>query len=244
MNIVVVDDEPLARARLNRLVEQIPEWTVVGEGANGREALEQVERFSPDVILLDIRMPGIDGLEAARHLSNYDSPPAIIFTTAYGDHALEAFDAHALAYLLKPIQKEKLEEALGRAKQVSQAQLSAVNDESGLGAARTHIAAKQRGGMHLVSVDDILYFQADQKYVTVRHTEGEVLIEDSLKALEEEFGDLFLRIHRKTLVSRKHVRGINRTPTGQFQIVLKECEETPEISRRHVSEIKSALTHI
>lgn len=242
MNIVVVDDEPLARARLNRLVEQTPGWSVIGEAANGREALEQVDRLQPDVILLDIRMPGIDGLEAARHLATYENPPAIIFTTAYGDHALEAFDAHALAYLLKPVQKEKLDEALSRAKQVSRAQLTAVTNESGLGAARTHIAAKQRGGMHLVPIEDILFFQADQKYVTVRHKEGEVLIEDSLKALEEEFGDLFLRIHRKTLVARRHVRGINRTPTGQFQIILKDCDETPEISRRHVSEIKAALT--
>lgn len=244
MRILVVDDEPLARARILRLVDTMQDAEVVAEAANGREAIEQVEHFEPDVVLMDIRMPGIDGLEAARHLNTMDSPPAVIFVTAYGDYALEAFDAHALGYLLKPVQREKLEEALGRARQVSQAQLSALNSESNFGAARTHISAKHRGGMMLVPVREILYFQADQKYVTVKHSDGEVLIEDSLKSLEDEFGEMFIRVHRKTLVARRHISGLARGNTGQFHVVLKNHEDQPEISRRHVTDVKQAITSL
>lgn len=242
MRILVVDDEPLARSRILRLVENIADAEVVAEAANGREAIEQVEHFAPDVVLMDIRMPGIDGLEATHHLNSLNSPPAVIFVTAYGDYALDAFDAHALGYLLKPVQREKLEVALGRASQVSQTQLAAVNSDSNFGAARTHISAKHRGGMMLIPVRDILYFQADQKYVTVKHQDGEVLIEDSLKSLECEFGDLFIRIHRKTLVARRHISGLARGNTGQFHVVLRNSSEQPEISRRHVTDVKQAIT--
>lgn len=244
MRILVVDDEPLARARILRLVESMADAEVVAEAANGREAIQQAEHFEPDVVLIDIRMPGIDGLEAARHLNTMDKPPAVIFVTAYGDYALDAFDAHAMGYLLKPVQREKLEEALGRARQVTQAQLRAVNSETSFGSARTHISAKHRGGMMLVPVKDILYFQADQKYVTVKHTDGEVLIEDSLKSLEEEFGEIFIRIHRKTLVARRHIAGLARGNGGQFHVVLKDNDEQPEISRRHVTDVKQALNNL
>lgn len=242
MKVLIVDDEPLARARISRLLELMPDWQVVGEAANGHEALMQVEELQPDVVLMDIRMPGIDGLEAARHIANYDSPPSVIFTTAYGDHALEAFDAQALGYILKPVQKEKLEEALSRAQQVTRSQLAAINDETSFGAARTHIASKQRGGMQLIPLKDVLFFQADQKYVTVRHVNGEVIIEDSLKSLEEEFGEQFTRIHRKTLVAKRHLKGVARDTEGRFLVMLNGCDEQPEVSRRHVSEIKALLS--
>lgn len=244
MRILVVDDEPLARARILRLIEHIADADVIGEAANGREAIEQVERFGPDVVLMDIRMPGIDGLEATHHINTLNNPPAVIFVTAYGDYALDAFDAHALGYLLKPVQREKLEVALGRASQVSHSQLAAVNSDSNFGAARTHISAKHRGGMMLIPVRDILYFQADQKYVTVKYTDGEVLIEDSLKSLESEFGDLFIRIHRKTLVARRHISGLARGNTGQFHVVLRNSDDQPEISRRHVTDVKQAITSL
>lgn len=244
MKVLIVDDEPLARARLNRLLDLMPEWQAVGEAANGRDALIQVETLQPDVVLMDIRMPGIDGLEAARHIANYDNPPSVIFTTAYGDHALEAFDAQALGYLLKPVQREKLQEALSRAQQVTRTQLAAINEETPFGASRTHIASKQRGGMQLVPVKDVLYFQADQKYVTVRYIGGEMIVEDSLKSLETEFSEEFLRVHRKTLVSKRHLSGLLRDAEGRFLVTLNGCDETPEISRRHVTELKALLANM
>lgn len=244
MRILVVDDEPLARARILRLVDTMPDAEVVAEAANGREAIQQVEHYEPDVVLMDIRMPGIDGLEAARHLNSMNKPPAVIFVTAYGDYALEAFDAQAMGYLLKPVQREKLEEALSRARQVTQGQLSAISSETSFGASRTHISTKHRGGMMLIPVREILYFQADQKYVTVKYTDGEVLIEDSLKSLEDEFGESFIRIHRKTLVARRHITGIARGNAGQFHVILKDHPDQPEISRRHVSDVKQAITSI
>lgn len=244
MNILIVDDEAPARARLRRLLEDYPQARVVGEAGNGEEALNRVGELQPDVVLLDIRMPGMDGLEAARHLAQLEKPPAVIFTTAFSDYALEAFDAQAVDYLLKPVRKERLEAALQRARQVTPTQITAVNEQAEIGSVRTHISARHRGGLLLVPIDDVLFFHADQKYVTVYHTGGEVLIEDSLKSLETEFGDQVLRIHRNALVMKRALVGMERSLRGQFHVILKDSEERPEISRRHVSTVKRALQNL
>lgn len=245
MKILIVDDESPARDRLRSLVDEIGGHIVVGEAANGSEALTMCGSTEPDVILLDIRMPGIDGLEAARHLSQLDNPPAVIFTTAYGDHALEAFDAKAVAYLLKPVPREKLEDALERASQVTQTQLQA-NDSTGapLCEQRSHICARVRGGLQLVPVDDIIYFQADHKYVTVKSTADEVLIEESLKSLEEEFDNRFIRIHRNALVAVQYLEGLEKTSDGRCQAKLRGCEDRLDISRRHVSNVRKRLMNL
>ncbi len=240
MKVLIADDEAPARTRLRRLVEEIGGHQIVGEAANGREVLLRADKAQPDVLLLDIRMPGMDGLEAARHLTALDNPPAVIFTTAYGDHALEAFAAHAFDYLLKPIRKERLLQALTHVRKLNRAQSAAL---TGVAAARarSHICARVRGALQLVPVGEIVYFLADQKYVTVRHSGGSVLIEESLKTLEEEFAAAFTRVHRNALVATAHIIGLERDSDGQGHVRLRGVAERLEVSRRHAAELRQRL---
>ena len=240
MKVLIVDDEPPARARLAHILESMDDIEPVGEAANGLEAVQMVQQTRPDVVLMDIRMPGMDGLEASRHLSKMEEPPAVIFTTAYSDHALEAFDAHAVGYLVKPIRKEKLAESLQKARKLTQAQLATLSKETDH-EGRTHICARVRGNLELIPIDKIVYFQADQKYITVRHTEGEVLIEDALKNLEQEFANRFIRIHRNALVNVAYVAGMEKSRDGRFLISFNKVPDKLEISRRHVAEVRRFL---
>lgn len=240
MKILIADDEAPARTRLRRLVEEIDGHDVVGEAANGREALLLSDKTQPDVLLLDIRMPGMDGLEAARHLAGLENPPAVIFTTAYGDHALEAFAAHALDYLLKPIRKERLAQALTHVRKLNRAQSAALSSVETT-QARSHICARVRGTLQLVPVDEIVYFLADQKYVTVCYSDGSVLIEESLKTLETEFAAAFTRIHRNALVAAAHIIGLERGDDGHVHVRLRGVTERLEVSRRHAAELRQRL---
>ncbi|MCW8874621.1 MAG: response regulator transcription factor, partial [Gammaproteobacteria bacterium] len=167
MRCVIVDDEALARERLRSLVEEVAGLEVCGEAANGRDALLQCETLQPDLVFLDIRMPVMDGLEAARHLASAERPPAVIFTTAYGEHALEAFETHALDYLLKPVRRERLVQALERVRRITQGSSVAL---AGLpeSQVRSHICARVRGTLQVMPVAGIRYFQADSKYVIAR----------------------------------------------------------------------------
>jgi len=240
VKILIADDEAPARTRLRRLVEEIDGHDIVGEAANGREALLLSDKTQPDVLLLDIRMPGMDGLEAARHVATLENPPAVIFTTAYGDHALEAFAAHALDYLLKPIRKERLAQALTHVRKLNRAQSAALSNVE-TAQARSHICARVRGALQLVPVGEIVYFLADQKYVTVRYSEGSVLIEESLKALETEFAAAFTRIHRNALVAAAHIVGLERDDDGHVHVRLRGVTERLEVSRRHAAELRQRL---
>jgi two-component system response regulator AlgR len=240
MKVMIVDDERPALTRLAGMLAENPEYELCGEASNGLEAVRMAEKVRPDIVLLDIRMPGMDGLEAARHMSGMDQPPAIIFTTAYGEHALEAFETNAVAYLLKPIRQEKLVNALAGASRPNKAQLNRLSGDSNK-EKRTHICARVRGNLELIPLTDIYYFQADQKYVTVRHRHGEVLIEEPLKNLEEEFGDDFMRIHRNALVATDLVCGMDKSREGRFHVRLKGVDSSLEISRRHVAEVRSYL---
>ena len=240
MKVLIADDEAPARTRLRRLVEDIDGHDIVGEAATGREALLLSDKTQPDVLLLDIRMPGMDGLEAARHLAALENPPAVIFTTAYGDHALEAFAAHALDYLLKPIRKERLAQALAHVRKLNRAQSAALSSVD-TAQARSHICARVRGALQLVPVGEIVYFLADQKYVTVRYSDGSVLIEESLKALETEFAAAFTRIHRNALVAAAHITGLERDDDGHVHVRLRGVTERLEVSRRHAAELRQRL---
>ncbi|MGD8208105.1 MAG: LytTR family DNA-binding domain-containing protein [Thiohalocapsa sp.] len=240
MKVLVVDDELPARERLLGMLERIPGFVSCGEASNGLEALTLTEREQPDIVLMDVRMPGMDGIEAARHLAQLDKPPAVIFATAYGEHALEAFETRAVGYLLKPVRQERLEDALRQATRPTRAQLARLLDEENP-AARSHICARIRGRLELVPVEEVIYFQADQKYVTVCHQGGEVIIEDSLKSLEDEFGGRFLRIHRNALVSTQHMAGMERSREGRFEVMFRGIEERLEVSRRHVAEVRRFL---
>jgi two-component system response regulator AlgR len=237
MKLLIVDDEPPARDRLRRLLAELDDCEVVAEAANGEEALAQCGDLHPDVVLLDIRMPGLSGIQIARHIDSLDDPPAVIFTTAYDQYAVEAFETEAVAYLLKPVRKEKLAHALRHAGRVSPSRLVKVAESAGIEHRREQICARLGEQLRLIPVRDIYFFVADQKYVTVRHKGGENLIDESLKALAEEFAKDFVRIHRNALVAEKQISAVERTDSGQYVVRVRDCTEVLEVSRRHATEL-------
>lgn len=246
MRVLVCDDEKLARDRLARLTEAVPDMEVVGEAGNGREAVILAQSTRPDVVLLDIRMPDMDGIEAARHLLKLEHPPAVIFCTAYDEHALQAFKVQAVDYLLKPVSKDDLATALGRVHGISRSRLDALEgevDPQGT-AQRRHISARTHRGIELVPVDEIRYFLADQKYVTVKYPDGEVLIDDTLKELEDEFGERFVRIHRNALVAVGWLEGMELATAGHYQVRLKGVDERLVVSRRHVAGLRKMMARL
>jgi two-component system, LytTR family, response regulator AlgR len=237
LRVLIVDDEPPARERLRSLLAEIPDVEVVGEAVNGEQSLARTQELAPEVVLLDVRMPGMDGIEAARHLNALEEPPAVIFTTAFDEYAINAFDAHAIGYLLKPIRKEKLAAALARAGRLTRPQLQKIAAD-GNDKRRTHIAARHREGLRLIPIEEVQFFLAQQKYTTVRHLQGEDLIEDSLRALEEEFDSMFVRIHRNALVSVRYLERIERNAEGQYFVRLRGCEAPLQVSRRMAGELR------
>lgn len=243
MKVLICDDEFLARERLARFLRDLEGYEIVGEAENGEDALQQVNALQPDVVLLDLRMPVMDGLACAERLSQLPEPPAVIFCTAYDEHALAAFQVQAVGYLLKPVRKEQLAEALSRAGRVNRAQLEAVragSDELG-GSGRSHITAKTHRGIEMIPVEDVRYFLADQKYVTVRHGKGEVLIDETLKDLENEFGLRFIRIHRNALLALHYLDGLELVSPGQYQVRIKGIDERLVVSRRHLPDLRETM---
>jgi two-component system response regulator AlgR len=239
MNVLIVDDEQLARQRLKKLVSDTSGYQIIGEANSGEDALRKTQASNPDVVLMDIRMPGMDGIEAASYINRLDKPPAIIFTTAFSDHALQAFETHAIDYLLKPIKQSRLEAALDAATRMNKAQLNQLK-ENETGAAREKICVKNRGSLELIPINEIIYFKADQKYITLRTAEQEYLIEESLKALEDEFPQ-FIRIHRNALVSQHVLHGLTKNSGGHACISFKDIDDLLEVSRRHLPAIRKKL---
>lgn len=239
MKILLVDDEALARDRLRSLLAKAGAHEVVGEAAGGEECLRRVAKLQPDVVLLDIRMPGMDGLETARHLAALESPPAVIFVTAFDAFAVEAFEAQAVGYLLKPVRGERLAEALQRAVRLTRPQLAALSGTGG--ARRRQIAARLGEALQLIPVDTIRFFQADQKYVTVYHEAGTDLIDESLKELESEFRDDFVRIHRNALVALRHMAAVERDAQGQLCVRVEGLQEPLAVSRRHAPGLRRRI---
>ncbi len=240
MKILIVDDEQLARERLHRHIQEIDNNYEIIEAANGLAALKQCEQYNPDIVLMDIRMPGMDGIEAANKLSELATPPAIIFTTAYDEYALDAFDTHAVAYLLKPIRKEKLEKALQSAKQLNRVQLQNIQGNE-TKAEEQHLSVRIHSGVRKIDLKDIFYFLAEQKYVTVKYRDGEVLIEESLKSLESRFAASFIRIHRNALISKQQLIAIRKDQQGRYLTELKDIDDRIEVSRRHVAVVRKFL---
>jgi two-component system response regulator AlgR len=236
LRALIVDDEALARERLCRLLAELDDVEIVGEAATGAEALARCAELEPDLVLLDVRMPGMDGIETARHLGVLDDPPAVIFTTAHDEYALAAFEYEAVGYLLKPVRLEKLARAVRHAARVAGPQLSRLAEQSQLGRRRAQICARLGEQLRLVPVEDVLYFNAGQKYVTMRHRGGRELIDESLRALEQEFAPDFIRIHRNSLVARRYVQAVERSPEGHLFVRLTDTDETLQISRRHAAE--------
>lgn len=243
MRVLIVDDENLARERVSRILTEDGTHEVVGEAENGFEALKKIDTLQPDCVLLDIRMPGMDGLEVARHLVDMDEPPAVIFVTAYDDYALEAFKVQAVDYLVKPVRGEKLLESLNKALKPKKPQWRAINKNAdGTPIARTHISSRTRRGIVLVPIEEIYYLKAEHKYVTVCYQEGEVIIEETLKDLEQEFPEDFLRIHRSCLVAKKYLNALEKSPDGQACVRLRGVEEPLVVSRRHLPDVRKEMT--
>jgi two-component system, LytTR family, response regulator AlgR len=238
MRVLIVDDEKLARDRLRELLTDIGGYTVIGEATNGAEAVEKAAELNPDVLLMDIRMPGMDGLEAAMHLLGMERPPSVIFTTAYDQHALDAFDVNAVDYLLKPIRKDRLANALTKARKLTMRQIQELSQSRKEMPTRTHISVHLRGNIRLVPLPDIVYFLADSKYVVIRTATEEHLIEDSLVNLEKEFGERFLRVHRNALVATQFIRGIEKNASGTWQVNLRGVDKKLDVSRRHTASVR------
>jgi two-component system, LytTR family, response regulator AlgR len=241
MRALIVDDEPLARERLAALLVEIDGVDLAGEASTGFEALEAAARLHPDLVLLDIRMPVMDGLEAARHLEALEAPPAVIFCTAYEDHALAAFEANAVDYLVKPIRVERLRAAIGKAQRLSGATVRKIESAAEPGRRRSHLCARVRGSLVLVAVADIDYLLAEDKYVVVHHAKGEVLIEEPLTALEDEFTGRFVRIHRNCLVALAKLSGLERTPDGRVLARIAGIGAPLEVSRRNLPALRKLV---
>ena len=244
MHVLVVDDEVLARQRSMRMIENMDGYDVIGEAINGEEALKAILALDPDIVLLDIRMPGDDGLVTAKRIAQLSEPPAVIFCTAFNEYALEAFDTLAVGYLLKPLQKDQLQNALEKASKLNKVQKAALGHEDSGSERRKNIAAKTRRGVELVPLDDIVCFVADQKYVTIMHANGETLIDDTLKELEKEFEREFVRVHRNALVAVSEIEKLERMPSGQYELQLKSVEYRPVVSRRHVASVRDLLARL
>ncbi len=243
MKILIVDDEKPARDRLAQILADEEGFEVVGEAGNGDEALQRTAELEPDIVLLDIRMPGLGGIETAHHLNELPRPPAGVFTTAYDEYAIDAFEARAIGYVLKPVRRSRLVSALEQASRLAAAGLGEAAAE--LDAQRKHVCALVHGELKLIPVTDVTSFRADQKYVCVTHDNGEDLIDDSLKSLETEFGDRFVRIHRSALVAVERIDRIERNAEGKHRVVLRNGSQVQDkdliISRRHVAEVKKRL---
>lgn len=236
MRVIIVDDEPLARARLRGLLASEADVEVVAEAGEGAAALRACDRHHPDLVLLDIRMPGMDGLEVARRFAAQPDAPLVAFCTAYDEHAVSAFDSAALDYLVKPVRADRLAETLRRAR----ARL-ALQPPAGGAPARTQLCARLGGQLRLIPVAEVHYLQAEEKYVVVHHLHGEALIEESLKSLEEEFGHRFIRIHRNCLVARSALQALQRDGDGHAQVMLHGVAKPLDVSRRCLPELREAM---
>ena len=249
LKILLVDDEPLARDRLRTLLAdlagQLPS-EVVGEAGNGLQALDRLREQTVDVVLADIRMPGMDGIELASHLGRLEKPPAVIFTTAYDNYAVQAFDLNAVDYLLKPVRAQRLLAALQKVSvHRADADLLAQIGQQVRGGGRTHLSCHERGRLLLVPVAEVLYFKADLKYVTARTVDREYLLDEALTHLENEFADRFLRLHRAVLVARDALAGFEKAAGDDAEAygwaLLRGVPEKLPVSRRQWALVKALV---
>ena len=246
LRVLIIDDEPPARARLRELLHdcraEAPN-VVAGEAENGLAGLDLLASTPADVVLVDIHMPGMSGIEFARHVQLLESPPAVIFVTAHDQYAVDAFEVNAVDYLLKPVRAGRVAAALRKAAagaRVTREMLEAVDPHP-----RRYLSVSERGRVTLVPVTDVLYLKAELKYVTVRTHEREYLVEESLARLEEEFAGVFIRIHRNCLVARRLIRGFERLAgeeaEASWAVMLEGCAEKLPVSRRQWAQVKALV---
>ncbi len=240
LKVLIVDDEALARSRLRTLLGDCtdPRAEVVGEAANAVQAMELIPRTGCDLVLLDIHMPGVDGMALAATLRELAAPPAIVFVTAHAEHAVQAFELEAVDYLTKPVRLERLQQAL----QKVQRQRSAEPEAPSLGEA---LIIQERGRSERVALSDIIYLKAELKYITVRTAEKEHIYDGALSDLEQKYGHLFVRVHRNALVARRCVRAVekhNDPVEGEgWTVRLDGVDERLSVSRRQLAAVREAL---
>ena len=255
LSVMIVDDEAPARARLRDLLAdiavEVPN-TLVAEAANGLLAVDAIADLGcagsrPDVVLVDIRMPKMDGIELARHLARLENPPAIIFVTAFDTYAVHAFELNAVDYLVKPVRTQRLAAALQKVRQ-SQPQVAPQVLARLQQGARSHLSCHERGRLLLIPLPDILYLKADLKYVTARTASREYLLDESLTHLEEEFSERFIRLHRSALVAKAAIAGFEKNEADdaetQWQAILRGIPERLPVSRRQWPLVKSYTRHL
>ncbi|SMP55233.1 LytR/AlgR family response regulator transcription factor [Noviherbaspirillum suwonense] len=251
--IFIVDDEEHARARLAMLLSDIGEDCpneLVGEAADAAGALQGIVDTHPDIVLMDIQMPGMNGLDLASRLSlEGEGMPAVVFVSAHDDYALDAFEVHALDYLVKPVRAARLQQALRRVALLRGRSSGGSDVEQTR--RREHFTVHERDRLLLVPVADVIYLKAELKYVTLRTRTRDYLIEDSLASIEEELDDVFVRVHRNTLVARKSIMGVERGTVGAdgdgergqeaWQVILRDVAERLPISRRQWPVVKALV---
>lgn len=234
MRILIADDEPLARARLAALLRECDGAEVVASVGDGEAALDACATLRPDLLLLDIAMPELDGIGVARRLAALPAPPQLVFCTAYAEHALTAYELRAADYLLKPVRVERLCEALARAEALRGRAAAHADSEA-------YLLTQVRGAPLKVSLTDVLYLTADDKYVTVHRDAGDVLTEQSLTAIEETFPGRFVRIHRACLVPGERLLGLTRDTGGIQRVLIAGTDAAPEVSRRNLAAVRKLL---
>ena len=237
LRVMIVDDEAPARRRLRDLLDDcasVMPLAVVGEAANGREAMEILHAVTTDLVLSDIHMPEMDGIELARHLLKVPQPPVVVFTTAYHEHALQAFDVNAIDYLMKPVRVQRLLAALQKVPRLKPITTTKLDELPA--SARRFLSVTERSRVVLVPLDEIVYLKAELKYITIRTAAREYLLEESLTKLESEFGNRFVRVHRNCLVARDYIRGferrVNDDGDSHWEVLLNGVPETLPVSRR------------
>jgi two-component system, LytTR family, response regulator AlgR len=232
MKVVIVDDEPLARARLTALLGECDDVESVASVADGEAALAACAEHHPDLLLLDINMPGLDGTELARRLAQRPDPPQVVFCTAYEQYATRAFDLGVVDYLLKPVRLERLREALERARH---------RVARPAGGSVPALTVRLRDEQQRIPLTDVICLQADDKYVTVHHEGGQALIEESLRQLEQAWPEHLLRVHRNCLVSVARLLGLRTLGDGRTVVRLAGSEQMPEVSRRNLAAVRRRL---
>ena len=236
LKILIIDDEAPARNRLRRMLAELPEVYVTGEAATGQEALQLIPLKQPDVLLLDISMPGLTGMELAKMLQKQGSAPAIIFCTAWSDQAVDAFECDAVDYLVKPVRAERLVLALDKARR-----FVARSDSGASGAfLRSTLGSKVR----LLPMAEVIYLSSEDKYTTVVHQGGRMVINESLSDLENEHAAILVRVHRGALVMKNRIRGLEKNLGGRHLLKLDGCEDRPQVSRRNLPAVRKLIREL
>lgn len=236
LKILIIDDEAPARNRLRRMLAEMPKVYVTGEAASGQEALQLIPLKQPDVLLLDISMPGLSGMELAKMLRKQDVAPAIIFCTAWSDQALDAFECDAVDYLVKPVRAERLALALDKARR-----FLASPDSSASG---VFLRSTWGSKVRLIPVAELIYLSSEDKYTTAVYEGGRMVINESLLDLENEHTDVLVRVHRSVLVMKNRIRGLEKNRGGRHLLKLDGCEDRPQVSRRNLPAIRKLIREL